>query len=125
MSDKVTLTNAQRDELISQYVELVVDSMDTKSLEQYVFEQMVNYVDSLSDSEIKEEIDNHDEELYDELVDNVTNEIAQPKVTITPQQLEGDISTVRDSDYASKVDTLVDNMVAHDDNVFTHDSEGC
>ena len=74
MSDKVTLTNAQRDELISQYVELVVDSMDTKSLEQYVFEQMVNYVEKLSDSEIKEEIDNHDEELYDELVDNVTNE---------------------------------------------------
>ena len=125
MSDKVTLTNAQRDELISQYVEIVVDSMDTKSLEQYVFEQMANYVDSLSDSEIKEEIDNHDEELYDELVDNVTNEIAQPKVTITPQELEGDISTVRDSDYADKVDTLVSNMVASNDKEFTHDSEGC
>ena len=68
------LTSAQRDELIEQYVELVVDSMDHKSLEQYVYEQMVTYVDSLSDSEIKEEIDNHDEELYDELVDNVTNE---------------------------------------------------
>ena len=65
---------AQRDELIEQYVELVVDSMDHKSLEQYVYEQMVTYVESLSDSEIKEEIDNHDEELYDELVDNVTNE---------------------------------------------------
>ena len=47
------------------------------------------------------------------------------KVTITPQELEGDISTVRDSDYADKVDTLVGNMVASDDNVFTHDSEGC
>ena len=125
MSDKVTLTNAQRDELISQYVELVVDSMDQQSLEQYVFEQMATYVDSLSDSEIKEEIDNHDEELYDELVDNVTNEIAQPKVTITPQQLEGDISTVKDSDYADKVDTLVSNMVASNDKEFTHDSEGC
>jgi len=77
MSDKVTLTNAQRDELISQYVELVVDSMDMDSLIQYAHEQMVNYVDSLSDSEIKEEIDNHDEELYDELVDNVTTETAE------------------------------------------------
>ena len=125
MSDKVTLTNPQRDELISQYVEIVVDSMDTKSLEQYVFEQMVTYAASLSDSELKEEIDYHDEELYDELVDNVTNEIAQPKVTITPQELEGDISTVTDDDYADKVDTLVGNMVASDDNVFTHDSEGC
>ena len=79
MSDKVTLTNAQRDELISQYVQLVVDGMDFNSLEQYVFEQMVTYVDSLSDSEIKEEIDNHDEELYDELVDNVTTETAEVK----------------------------------------------
>ena len=79
MSDKVTLTSPQRDELISQYVELVVDSMDTKSLEQYVFEQMVTYAASLSDSELKEEIDYHDEELYDELVDNVTTEIMEVK----------------------------------------------
>ena len=113
MSDKVTLTNAQRDELISQYVQLVVDGMDYKSLEQYVFETMVDYIDSLSDSEIKEEVGNYDEELYDELVDNVTTEITPSKVTIT------------DDDYASKVDTLVGNMVASDDNVFTHDSEGC
>ena len=70
-------------------------------------------------------MDCYNEELYDELVDNVTNEIAQPKVTITPQELEGDISTVTDDDYADKVDTLVGNMVASDDNVFTHDSEGC
>ena len=32
---------------------------------------------------------------------------------------------VTDDDYASKVDRLVDNMVASDDNVLTHDSEGC
>jgi len=32
-----------------------------------------------------------------------------PKV-INSQELEGDISTVKDSDYAEKVDTLVDNM---------------
>ena len=121
----IVLNNDQQDKLIQQYVEIVVDRMDHKSLEQYVFEQMATYVDSLSDSEIKEEIDNHDEELYDQLVDNVTNEIDQPKVTITPQQLEGDISTVTDDDYADKVDTFVDNMVASDDNVFTHDSEGC
>ena len=32
---------------------------------------------------------------------------------------------VTDDDYASKVDTLVGNMVAYDDNEPTHDSEGC
>ena len=113
MSDKVTLTDAQRDELISQYSEIVVDNMDMQDLICYAQEQLVNYLDSLSDSEIKEEVDNHDEELYDELVDNVTNGITPSKVIVT------------DDDYADKVDTFVGNMVASDDNVFTHDSEGC
>ena len=70
---------------------------------------------------------NDDDKLCDELVvicDKIIEELA-PAVTITPQQLEGDISTVTDSDYADKVDTLVGNMVASDDNLFTHDSEGC
>ena len=68
------LTSAQRDELISQYCELVVDSMDMDSLVQYAQEQLANYFDKLSDIELKEDIDNYDEDLFDELVDNVTNE---------------------------------------------------
>ena len=68
------LTNAQRDELIEQYVELVVDNMDMDSLVQYAQEQLANYFDNLSDSELKEDVDNYDEDLFDELVDNVTNE---------------------------------------------------
>jgi len=72
-----SLNSTQRDELISQYCELVVDGMDLDSLIQYAQEQMANYVGSLSDSEIKEEVDNHDEELYDELVDNVTTQTSE------------------------------------------------
>ena len=68
------LTPSQKYDLISQYCQIVVDGMDYKSLEQYAHEQMTNYFDNLILSEIKEEIDNHDPELYDELVDNVTNE---------------------------------------------------
>ena len=68
-------------------------------------------------------------ESYEDNVDSVyvrfDIEVEEEKVTITPQQLEGDISTVTDDDYADKVDTLVGNMVTSDDNVFTHDSEGC
>ena len=70
------------------------------------------------------DIDNVFEALQ-EVADNWKGQFAEPKVTITPQELEGDISTVTDDDYADKVDTLVGNMVASDDNVFTHDSEGC
>ena len=69
------LTNSQKDILIEQYVELVVDNMDTKTLVQFVTEELTDYYDKLTDSELKEQIINtHEEELYDELVDNVTNE---------------------------------------------------
>ena len=69
------LNPSQRDELIEQYVELVVDNMDTKSLVQFVTEELANYYDQLSNSELKEQIINtHEEDTYNELVDNVTNE---------------------------------------------------
>ena len=70
------------------------------------------------------DIDNVFEALQ-EVADNWKGQFAEPKVTITPQELKGDISTVTDDDYADKVDTLVGNMVASDDNVYTHDSEVC
>ena len=70
-----TLTSSQRDELISQYCELMVDSMDYKSLEQFVYDTMVEFCEKLTDSELKDEIIlTNEEELYEELVDNVTNE---------------------------------------------------
>ena len=58
---------------------------------------------------------NDDDKLCDELVvicDKIIEELAP-------------VGAYTDDDYADKVDTLVDNMVASDDNVFTHDSEGC
>ena len=67
------LTSAQKDELIEQYVELVVDNMDTKDLARYAIDGITDYLEKLSDSELKEEVGNYDEELYDELVDNITN----------------------------------------------------
>ena len=69
---KKELTNAQRDELIEQYVELVVDNMDTKDLMRYAIDSITEYIVTLSDIEIKEEVHNFEEELYDELVDNAT-----------------------------------------------------
>ena len=48
--------------------------MDMKDLICYAQQQLAQYFDSLSDIELKEDIDNNDEELYDELVDNVTQQ---------------------------------------------------
>ena len=76
------LTSIQRDELIEQYSEIIVDNMDMDSLVQYAQEQLANYFDKLSDSELKEDVDNYDEDLYDELVDNV---ISNPTPVINNQ----------------------------------------
>ena len=69
---KVTLTSQQKDELIEQYVELIVDSMDMKDLISYVTNDMTEFLDSLTDSELNEEISlTMDDEVLEELVDNV------------------------------------------------------
>ena len=67
------LTDAQRDELIEQYVELVVDNMDTKDLMRYAIDGITEYIVTLTDNELKDEVGNFDEELYEQLVDNVTH----------------------------------------------------
>ena len=68
------LTSSQRDQLIEQFVELQTDSMDMKTLVQIASDNLTDYYEKCSDVELKEEVDNYDEELYEELVDNVTNE---------------------------------------------------
>ena len=68
------LNSTQRDELIESFVELQVDSMDMKTLVQIVSDNLTDYYEKCSDVELKEEVDNYDEDLYDELVDNVTQQ---------------------------------------------------
>ena len=69
------LTSLQRDELIEQFVEIQIDSLDMDSLVELASEYITQSFDRLTDSEIKERIESlHDEELWEELVDNVTNE---------------------------------------------------
>ena len=69
------LTSAQRDELIEQFVEIQVDNMDTQTLVEFVTDLLIDEYSKFTDSELKERIDVfNDDSLYDELVDNVTNE---------------------------------------------------
>ena len=70
------LTSPQWDELIDQYVELQVDSMDTKSLVAFVTQTLTQ---DLREIESREELCDEikytfDEETLDELIDNVTSE---------------------------------------------------
>ena len=67
------LNDYQIDDIITQFVQLVVDGWDYKDLEQFATEQLTDWYSSFSSDELKERIDAHDEDLYDELVDNVTH----------------------------------------------------
>ncbi len=67
------LNSNQRNEIAQQFAELVVDGMDIKTMEQYIFDNMMEYFSKLTADELEEEVYNHDEELWEELVDNVTN----------------------------------------------------
>ena len=70
------LTTPQWDELIEQYVQLQVDSMDYKSLEAFVKQTLTQDLQEVaSREELIVDIEcTFDKETLDELVDNVTNE---------------------------------------------------
>ena len=69
------LTSLQWDELICQYVDLCVDSMDYKSLEESVSQTLTQYFEQIkSRHELCEEIRlSFDDETLNDLLDNVTN----------------------------------------------------
>ena len=96
-----TLTSTQRAELIEQWVEIVVDGMDMETLVQIVTDNMLEYYEKCSDIEVREEIDNFDEELYDELVNNIQSE---------PIVKEVEQCITDGNDYSDCVDKLVDSM---------------
>ena len=77
------LNSFQFDELVEQYVEIVVDRMNYDDLIEFVSDSLTNRFGSMEQIELKEYIiemehtvDNLDsgQELYDELVDNVTSQ---------------------------------------------------
>ncbi len=69
------LTDGQRNELIGQYVQIVVDGMDRNSLIEFVTAELSYSLDQYDDVELKEDIDNYNEELYDELVEFAVKEV--------------------------------------------------
>ena len=68
------LTERQREDLTEQFVELVVDNMSEKDLVRYAQEQLIDSLNQYSLEELKDDVDTFDEELYEELVDNVTTQ---------------------------------------------------
>ena len=74
----VQLNNDQFGELIQQFVEIQVDNMELKDMIEWITDELIYQYGKLTPEEIKERIESlYDEELYDELVDNVTNETTE------------------------------------------------
>ena len=67
----IDLNERQREDLTEQFVELVVDNMSEKDLVRYAQEQLIDSLNQYSIDELKEDVDNFNDELFDELVDNV------------------------------------------------------
>ena len=76
------LTSLQWDELIDQYVDLCVDSMDYKSLEEFVRQTLTEDFEQIqSRHELCEEIRlSFDDETLDDLVDSVTELTTQEQL---------------------------------------------
>ena len=67
----IVLNNDQQNKLIQQYVELVVDNMDRKTMAEWITDELIFKYEKLTKEELKEEVGNFDEGLFEELVDNV------------------------------------------------------
>ena len=68
------LNDSQIYDIIKQYVEIKVDRMDTQELVERVTQDLTDWFSDFTLDELKETISIHDEGLFEELVDNVTNE---------------------------------------------------
>ena len=65
------LTDNELNELKYHYVDRIVENMATKDLVQYVFDDMLRYVENQSDVEFLDEAQNYWKDHYDEVVEEV------------------------------------------------------
>jgi hypothetical protein len=71
--EKMTLTPEQISEIVEKYCDRVVDEMDTKTMEQMVYELLVDSFAHESENDMESLITSiYGEEYYQELVESVT-----------------------------------------------------
>ena len=73
------LTDNELNELKYHYVDRVVDNMSTKDLVQYVFDDMLRYVEALPEVDFLDEAQEYWEEHFDDVVKDI-KEYANSKV---------------------------------------------
>ena len=69
------LNNAQFEQLKEMYINTIVDSMSLEDLQQYVANDMADFMDKLSEFEVYEEIKyTLDEEMLEEFITTIKND---------------------------------------------------
>ena len=71
---KKELTNEQIYNIVEQYVQIKVDRMSTQDLIEHVTQDLTDWYSDFTLDELKDTISDNDEGLFDELVDNVTQQ---------------------------------------------------
>ena len=73
------LNNDQFGELVQQFVEIQVDNMDTKTMAEWITDELIFQYGKLTNEELKERVNCYDDNdgLFEELVDNVTQQYAK------------------------------------------------
>ena len=71
---KKELTDQQIYDIVEQYVQIKVDRMSTQDLIDYVTQDLTDWYSDFTPDELKDSISDNDEGLFDELVDNVTQQ---------------------------------------------------
>ena len=77
------LTNDQFGELVQQFVEMQVDNMEVHTMEEWITDELIYQYGKLSNEELKERVDCFNEDLYDELVENVTYDATKDAASYT------------------------------------------
>ena len=70
---KPSLTDSQIYDLVCQYVQIKVDRMSHSDLVEHVTQDLIDWYSDFSSDELKDTISVNDEDLYNELLDNVTH----------------------------------------------------
>ena len=66
----MTLNQEQLDKLKSQYVEMIIDGMDHKTIFQFAYDTIMHDIEEWDEQDVKEEIlDSYDEEMWQDLVE--------------------------------------------------------
>ena len=69
--EKTGMTQNELDELRYHYVDRYVDNMSTKDLVQYVFDDMLRYVEALPEVDFLDEASEYWEEHFDDVVKDI------------------------------------------------------